>query len=126
MKKLSYLIPVLFIIAVSTSAFPSNPEKHLIGKWKFDVKNAPWEYQKGELLFEHSGGDLKGKVLFDRARNISTSSIKIDAESKITITLYVEGTIVKVIGTIDKDKFIGIAEVDNVDTLDFSAEKVAN
>ena len=127
MKKLNYLIPVLFFLFISMSAFSSNPEKNLIGEWKFEVTEAPYEYQKGKLVFERSNEDIKGKVIFDRAGNVSISNIEIEAESeKITLTLYVEGTRVKVIGTIDEDKFSGFSKAGYEGKMDFLAEKVAN
>ena len=124
MKKLKNLIPALFILMMSVSAFSLNPETKLIGKWKFETNQAPWEYQKGEIVFEQSDDGLTGRVLFDRAGNVRISRIDIDNESElITLTLYVEGALVKVIGTIDNDKISGHAEVD-YNKMVFSAEKL--
>ncbi len=122
MKKLNLLITALFFIIVSVSATASNPDKDLIGEWKFDVTQAPYEFQKGKLVIEQADDQLEGKVVFERSRDVSIREIEIE-EEKITLTLYIQGEKVQVIGNIKENKFVGYAET-STDKLDFSAKKI--
>jgi hypothetical protein len=122
MKKLNLLITALLFILVSISATASNPDKDLIGEWKFDVTQAPYEFQKGKMVIEQSEDQLKGKIIFERAQDVTISEIE-TGDEKITITLYIQGERVQVVGNIEENKFVGYAET-STDKLDFSAEKV--
>lgn len=121
MKKLNLLITALLFILVSVSATASNPDKDLIGEWKFDVTQAPYEFQKGKMVIEQSEDQLKGKIIFERAQDVTISEI--ETGDKITITLYIQGERVQVVGNIEENKFVGYAET-STDKLDFSAERV--
>ena len=123
MKKLNYLITGLCFLFISFSALSSNPEKDLIGEWKFDVTEAPYEYQEGKLVIERSEDEIKGTVIFERAGNVEISKIE-SGEEKITLTLYIEGTRVEVVGTIEGDTFSGFSKAGYQDKMDFSAEKI--
>ena len=121
MKKLNLLITALLFIVVSITATASNPDKDLIGEWKFDVTQAPYEFQKGKMVIEQSEDQLKGKIIFERAQDVTIS--KIETGDKITITLYIQGERVQVVGNIEENKFVGYAET-STDKLDFSAERI--
>ncbi len=121
MKKLNLLITALFFIIVSVSATASNPNKDLIGEWKFDVTQAPYEFQKGKMVIEQSEDQLEGKIIFERTQDITIRGI--ETGEKITITLYIQGEKVQVVGNIEENKFLGYAET-STDKLDFSAKKV--
>jgi len=123
MKKLSYSIAALLFIIVAISATASNPQKELVGQWKFDVTQAPYEFQKGKMVIEQSDDQLEGKVIFDRAQDVSIRSIE-TGEEKITITLYIQGEKVEVIGNIEDNEFVGYVETYSQDKIDFKAEKI--
>ncbi|MBS3777560.1 MAG: hypothetical protein V5A59_12890 [Bacteroidales bacterium] len=122
MKKLNLLITALFFIIVSVSTTASNPNNDLIGEWKFDVTQAPYEFQKGKLVIEQAEDQLEGKVVFERSRDVSIRGIGIE-EEEITFTFYVQGEKVQVIGNIEENKFVGYAETSQ-DKMNFLAEKV--
>ncbi|MFW5945232.1 MAG: hypothetical protein ACOCTU_08235 [Bacteroidota bacterium] len=122
MKKLNLLITALFFIIVSVSATASNPNKDLIGEWKFDVTQAPYEFQKGKLVIEQAEDQLEGKVVFERSQDVSIRGIEIE-EEEITFTFYVQGEKVQVIGNIEENKFVGYAKTSQ-DKMNFLAEKV--
>jgi hypothetical protein len=121
MKKLNLLITALLFIFFSIPALASNPDKDLIGEWKFDVTQAPYEFQKGKMVIEQSEDQLDGKIIFERAQDVTISEI--ETGEKITITLYIQGERVQVVGNIEENKFVGYAET-STDRLDFSAKKV--
>ncbi|MBS3770771.1 MAG: hypothetical protein V5A47_14170 [Bacteroidales bacterium] len=122
MKKLNLLITALFFIIVSVSTTASNPNNDLIGEWKFDVTQAPYEFQKGKLVIEQAEDQLEGKVVFERSRDVSIRGIGIE-EEEITFTFYVQGEKVQVIGNIEENKFVGYAKTSQ-DKMNFLAEKV--
>jgi len=124
MKKLNLLITALFFIIVSVSATASNPNKDLIGEWKFDVAQAPYEFQKGKLVIEQAEDQLEGKVVFERSRDVSIREIGIE-EEEITLMLYIQGERVQVTGNIEENKFVGYSKTSQ-GKMDFMAEKVAN
>ncbi|MFP4622374.1 MAG: hypothetical protein ACLFM7_13765 [Bacteroidales bacterium] len=125
MKTLNLLITALLFIIVPISTIASNPEKDLPGEWKFDVRQAPYEYQKGKMIIEQSDEQLKGKVVFERAQDVTIREIDTGKE-KISITLYIQGEKVQLTGNIEGKKFVGYAKTNSQDKIDFLAEKVIN
>lgn len=122
MKKLVYLTTALAFLFISISAMASNPEKDIVGEWKFDVTQAPYEFQKGTLVIEQADDQLEGKVVFERSQDVSIREIEIE-EEEITFTLYIQGEKVQVIGNIEENKFVGYTKTSQ-DKMDFLAEKV--
>ena len=91
MKNLSHLIAILLFILMSISATALNPDKDLVGEWKFDVTKASYEFQKGKMVIEQSGDQLEGKIIFQRAQEVTISDIQTGKRLPLPFTSREEG-----------------------------------
>ena len=121
-KPIPFITSMLFLCAC-ISVMAQSSHKDLIGEWKFDVAQAPYEYQKGKMVIEKSGDQLEGKVIFERAQDVTIRDINAEDE-EITITLYIQGEKIQVIGKIEENDFVGYVDTYSQDRMDFKAEKI--
>ena len=122
MKNTVQLTTAVLFLLISISAMASNPQKDIVGEWKFDVAQAPYEFQKGKLVIEQADDQLEGKVIFERSGGVTIREIEI-GEEEIILTLYIQGEKIQVVGSIEENKFVGYAKTSQ-DKMNFLAEKV--
>lgn len=122
MKNTVQLTTAVLFLLISISAMASNPQKDIVGEWKFDVAQAPYEFQKGKLVIEQADDQLEGKVIFERSGDVTIREIEI-GEEEIILTLYIQGEKIQVVGSIEENKFVGYAKTSQ-DKMNFLAEKV--
>ena len=95
MKKL-VLLSSLMLTFVLVSAFSNieSSKKHrkLVGTWSYEALDAPYQYQKGEIVFVNKDGELSGYM--------KVNEYKIDIEEivaikkNVTFKVNVEGEVV--------------------------------
>ena len=122
MKK-SIVTASLIMLVVVLSSFTTEmaiSDKHLVGTWGYETPDAPYEYQKGDLIFEMKDGKLVGSVSIDGYK-IEMEDIK-NGKDKFTCDIYVEGEVVTLDLKFTKKAFSGTATYSE-GSLDISGTK---
>lgn len=79
----------------------------LAGAWSYEVEQTAPEYSKGTIVFEESEDDkYSGKIVFQSGREISMSSVTVEADT-VTFKAYVDGGLVTTICTLEDDVLTG-------------------
>ncbi|TKG94546.1 hypothetical protein EYV94_11395 [Puteibacter caeruleilacunae] len=83
MKKSTGILALIMtlVVAVSVNVFAHEDCSKLIGKWKYEVSEAPYEYSKGEIVFEKKEGKLVGKVILPYGDTMKLENIKVSGET---------------------------------------------
>ena len=79
-----------------------------VGKWNFTANDAPYGYEKGQLVITKGEKGLKVKIVFNEYSKTDAYKVKY-AENKMTFTVYVEDESVYISGSFEEDKFKGKA-----------------
>jgi hypothetical protein len=123
MKNLIFKTSAILLLFVLTSySLPDDiiKTKKLIGTWEYSAPEAPYQYQKGEIIFEEKEGVLTGYFLIEgfkaQLRNLNSQ------KSKVTCEAYIQGITVSFDLTFKKKSFLGTASYSE-GTLDISGHK---
>ncbi len=113
-------ILILFVLTGYTVTDYAFKTKNLIGTWEYAVPDAPYQYQKGYIIFDNKEGDLKGFFSIDgfKAPLTNLNSKK----SKVTFEAYIQGVTVSFDLTFKKKSFEGTVNYSE-GTLDISGYK---
>lgn len=111
------------ICLISLITIASSPlMDSLAGSWVFTVEQTMPEYSTGKLVFEETGdNDYTGKIVLKNGREISMSSVSVEADT-VTFKAYVEGSLVTTVCTWEENKLNGFAHTPD-GSLPFSATK---
>jgi len=110
MKKL-FLISTLLVTFVLLTGFDKTESfkkyRKLVGTWEYEAKDAPYEYQKGQFVFEMGSDDLTGYA------KIGTAQVKMEniavKKNNVSFKCNVQGQFVDIDLVIKKKSFIGSA-----------------
>lgn len=58
----------------------SSDKVAIVGKWKFEVSNAPYSYQKGDIMLKDDGG-LKGSFTFGNGQMLPFNNISFSGDT---------------------------------------------
>ena len=113
-------ILILFVLTSYTATEDVIKTKNIIGTWEYSVPDAPYQYQKGTIIFEDKEGELTGYFLIDgfKAQLRNLKSLK----RNVTFEAYIQGTTVSFDLTFKKKSFLGSATYSE-GTLDISGHK---
>ena len=93
MKKFMFTNCILLsviILSSFTSNYNISTSNDIIGAWDYSVPNAPYEYQKGQLILEENAGELSGYTMVNDFKN-EIDNPKLEG-SNLTFSMYIEGT----------------------------------
>ena len=107
MKKLMFFVFVLFVATITVNASNSSNNKEVIGEWKYEVPNAPYGYNAGNLVFEEKEGNLTGHVKLEDGYKIDLKDITYEDEV-LKFGLYVDYDYVTLKITIEGEEMKGI------------------
>ena len=97
------MILFFFMAMASAFTFASSIE----GTWAFDVENAPYGYEKGEIIISQEEGMYKAVVAINYGK-LKGEKVTVD-ESQISFNIFVEGVKVEISLDIDGDTMNGKA-----------------
>ncbi|WP_321343999.1 hypothetical protein [uncultured Draconibacterium sp.] len=107
MKKLMFFVFVLFVATITVNASNSSNNKEVIGEWKYEVPNAPYGYNAGNLVFEVKEGKLTGHVKLEDGYKIDLKDITYE-DGVLKFGLYVDYDYVTLKITIEGEEMKGI------------------
>lgn len=122
MKKIlqtSGLLLTIILFTNFTTVNNSNTKK-ILGTWEYAVPDAPYEYQKGELVIKKTDGKLSGYTESDGYKT-DIEDIVVDGKN-VTFIMYIENTEIEFDLTFDKNSFKGTVSYTE-GTLDISGIK---
>lgn len=99
---ISVLILMLFAINFTVETDPSP-----IGSWAFNVDQAPWEYNRGTIVFaENEENGLTGVIHFHTGQQLTIESISVDG-SELIFDVNVDGYDVQSVVAISIEELTG-------------------
>ncbi|OIQ38405.1 MAG: hypothetical protein BM563_06200 [Bacteroidetes bacterium MedPE-SWsnd-G1] len=109
----------MLVLASFTTTSNSNAKK-ILGTWSYEVPDAPYDYQEGDLIFEKADGELNGYAKIGGYKT-EVDNLVVDGKN-VTFSMYVEETEVEFDLEFDKKSFKGtVSYVEG--TLDISGSK---
>lgn len=110
MKKL-FLISSLLVTFVLLTGFDKTESfkkyKKLVGTWEYEAKEAPYEYQKGQFVFEMSNDGLTGYAKIGMGQ-VKMENITVK-KNNVSFKCNVQGQYVDIDFIIKRKSFIGSA-----------------
>jgi hypothetical protein len=123
MKKIIFKVSAILILFVLTSYTLTNyvfKAKSLIGTWEYAVPDAPYQYQKGNIVFEKKEKELTGVFMVEGLKT-PLHNLK-SKKSKVTFETYIQGVTVEFDLTFKKKSFEGTVSYSE-GSLDISGHK---
>lgn len=99
------LLTVLLFSSFTFVDYEVGPRK-AIGTWEYSVPDAPYEYQKGDLIIEKKEGKLEGYTMVNDYKT-PVEKVKVKG-NKLTFLMYLEGEDISFDITLEKKTFKGI------------------
>lgn len=84
-----FFVFVLIAATITVNASNSSNNKEVIGEWKYEVPNAPYGYNAGNLVFEEKEGNLTGHVKLEDGYKIDLKNINYE-DGVLKFGLYVD------------------------------------
>ncbi len=107
MKKLILILFVFALTANLVNATESPANKDIIGEWKYEVPNAPYGYNAGNLVFEEKEGKLSGYAKLEGNNKIDLQDISYE-EGVLKFGLYVDYSYVSLKIEVEGEEMKGI------------------
>lgn len=120
MKKI-VLLTALFVVTLSFSVIAQNKVK-VTGNWKYEVPQAPYEYDKGTISFAEKENVLSGELVFNSGYTVKLNNVTLKNDT-LQANAYVEGERVVLLAKVLKDKMNGTTDT-SMGKMTFKAEKV--
>ena len=105
-KKLLLTLTLLFAVFVHVQAV--SIDKKLIGQWQYSAPTAPSNYSTGQINFFQDGEKLKGELVIE-GQKVEFSQITFK-EEEVSVTIYLESTLITIKFKMVNDKLEGGAE----------------
>lgn len=122
MKSLIISFFGLLFLSLSVFANNTNTENDFIGKWNFSVSQAPWEYSKGNMIFEIKEDNvLSGKMKFLNGVEVKIINVK-QKDENLTFDITAEGYVLNIVTKFKENDIDGIVKTPDGD-LPFSAKR---
>jgi hypothetical protein len=103
-------IKVLLLVMLAASFATVNAQGKInpVGTWSYVANEAPYEYNKGDIVISKEGEEYKVEIKLGDYYKIKASSVEYK-ENVLSFKAYIEGETVSVKSTMEKDKFAGTA-----------------
>ena len=109
MKKICFL---MLCMLFSVLAFAQQDQSPLVGTWNYTASDAPYGYQKGQVVFVETEGVLGGKIII-QGYEIPLKEIKQNGNT-YTSTTYIDGAVVDANFVWDGEKLNGKCTADGM------------
>lgn len=105
MKKMFYAFVVLFF-TLSMFGVGAQNKKTAVGKWKYEVPQAPYGYNTGVIEIKETKDALTGAVNFGSGQDVKMNKLTMRNDT-IWANLYVDSENVDIVAKISKSKMSG-------------------
>ena len=121
MRKVYFILLVFAFVMTNLLSF-ANDNKIVLGTWKVEVADAPYEYVKSSLIVSEENGALAAIVKFEDGQELKVSGIQF-SKDVITLIVTVDGSDMKVSGKVENSKITGKVEAPD-GVLELTATKI--
>jgi hypothetical protein len=122
MKKVTLSFLVLLFIAFAANSNPAKVDNNLLGSWTFSITQAPWEYSRGNIVFEVGEGKaIAGKLKFVNGLEAKIINVT-QADGKIAWDITAEGYVLKTVVTLKDNEITGHIQIPD-GNIPFTAKK---
>ena len=105
MKKMFYAFVILFS-TLSMFGLSAQNKKTAVGKWKYEVAQAPYGYNTGVIEIKETKDALTGAVNFGSGQDVKMNKLTMRNDT-IWANLYVDSENVDIVAKISKSKMTG-------------------
>lgn len=121
MKKVFYAIVIL---STMTSLFGLSAQNHksAVGKWKYEVVQAPYGYNKGVLEIKEVKDKLVGEVNFGSGQDMKLQKLTMRNDT-IWANMFVDSENIEIVAKINKSKMKGTVNT-SMGVIGLEADKV--
>jgi hypothetical protein len=121
MKKALLVLMLIAAVAFNTKSFASITSA-IVGSWKVEAPDAPWEYAKSTLVVTETNKVLTAKLVFEDKQEVKVNSIEF-AKDILKFSIMIEGNDILVTGKLADSKLAGSADTPDGE-MKFTAVKV--
>jgi len=107
MKKVLFVMIVIAAFAVNTKSFAVTPSP-IIGSWKVEAPDAPYEYSKSTLVVTETKKVLTAKLVFEGNNEIPVNSFSFTKDI-VKFSVNIDGNDIQVTGKLENSKIAGSA-----------------
>ena len=108
MKKVLAISVLFMVLGVYLNAQDQKTIKEIKGTWNYTANQAPYDYQKGKMIFYEEGGDFKAKLEI-QGDVINTQNLIIEG-GKIEFKAYFDYELITIRLTLKDGKLEGNAD----------------
>lgn len=123
MRKIIYAIAVLFTVT-SLFGLCAQNKKEIVGKWNYQVTQAPSGFSKGVLEVKETKDALTGEVTFTSGQSTKLQKLTMRNDT-IWANVYVYGENVKIEAKISELNMTGLVDT-SIGVLSLKADKVVD
>jgi hypothetical protein len=84
MKKVFILPMLLIMMLIACNSTAQNVEKEIMGAWDYTAEQAPYEYQKGQVVFFEEDGETMAKIVIEDV-TLDTQDLTIDGTNIVFV-----------------------------------------
>lgn len=104
-KSVMTLLGMFLMLFAINSTAETDPSP--LGSWAFSVDQAPWEYNRGTIVFEENEEkELSGAIHFHTGQKLSIAKVSVDG-SELIFDVNVDGYEVQSVVAISVDELTG-------------------
>ena len=108
MKKVLAISVLLMVTVCYLNAQDKETMKEIKGIWNYTASEAPYEYQKGKMIFYKEDGEFKAKLEI-QGKEINTQNLKIEGD-KIECSAYLDYEMITIRLVLKDGKLQGTAD----------------
>ncbi len=123
MKKMFYAFVILFTTA-SVLTLSAQNKKSVVGKWKYEVAQAPYGYTEGTIEIKELKETLTGEVNFNSGQAVKIQKLTMRNDT-IWGTMYIDSENVKLTAIISNSKMKGSVNT-SMGEMSLKADKVVD
>lgn len=102
MKKI--FLAIFFVVILC--GFSTTTEENLEGTWNYECKEAPYEYQKGKLIFSKGDEGLKASIKLSSGGQLDVEEFTLE-DNKFSMIFYIDYEKITFNGTFKNDQLEG-------------------
>jgi hypothetical protein len=108
MKKVLLVVMVIAAMALNTKSFAS-ANAPVLGTWKVEAPDAPWEYAKTTLVITETNNVLAAKLVTEDKQELKVNTIEF-AKDVLKFSLMIDGNNIMIEGKLADSKITGAAD----------------
>lgn len=115
------LLSAFFVLTFGFNLIAQN-KASVVGNWKYEVPQAPYGYEKGNINFSEKENVLSGDLVFNSGYSVTLNNVTLKNDT-LSANVYVEGERVSIVAKVLKNTLNGTVDT-SMGKMNLKAEKV--